>query len=139
MSTTTRSSEMIIKHQFTNAALPARPSAWFAGLLTAKPGPSGADYEVQTSTDANYARQAVTLAAQESAGYWSARNTAEVAFPGSAAAMKYTVTHLAIFTSASGGEPLAVLPLEPAREVHPQGQQRFPIGEIIIEGFSDDN
>lgn len=139
MSTTTLSSEHIIKLLFTADALPTRPTEWFAALLTARPGPSGDDYEVQVGTDANYARQSVGLTAAEAAGYWSATNGAEVAFPASAAATKYTVSHLAIFDAETGGNAIAVLPLEPARDVNPGGQLRFPVGEIIIEGFVNDN
>lgn len=139
MSTTTLSSEHIIKHLFTSGAVPTRPTQWFAALLTAEPSPAGNDYEVLVATDAAYARQAVSFEATLNAGYWSAASEGEVVFPVSAAAGAYTCTHLAIFNAATGGAAIAVLPLAPARNVNPGGQLRFPVGEIVIEGFVNDN
>lgn len=140
MSTTTLSSEHIIKHLFTNAAVPARPTAWFAALHTGEPGAAGQDFEVQTSQDPNYARKAVSFAAAlDPNGFWKGTNTAEILFDASGAAAPYTVRYLAIHTAATGGNVLAVLPLDPARTVNVGGQLRFPIGEIIIEGISYDN
>lgn len=140
MSTTTLSSEHIIKHLFTALAVPTRPTAWFAALHTGEPGAAGQDFEVQTSQDPNYARKAVAFAATlDPNGFWKGTNTAEILFDASGAAAPYTVQYLAIHTAATGGNALAVLPLDPARTVNVGGQLRFPIGEIIIEGISYDN
>lgn len=140
MSTTTLSSEHIVKHLFTAEAVPSRPTTWFAALHTGIPGAAGGDFEVQTSNDPNYARQAVSFVSALGAdGYWSVSNDAEVVFPASGAGAPYAVQYLVIHTAATGGSTLAVLPLDPARTVNVGGQIRFPIGEIIIEGVSYDN
>lgn len=140
MSTTTLSSEHIIKHLFTTSAVPTRPTAWFAALHTGEPGAAGQDFEVQTSQDPNYARKAISFTdALDPNGVWNATNAAEVLFDASGAAAPYTVNYLVIHTAATGGDALAVLPLDPPRTVNVGGQLRFPIGEIIIEGISHDN
>lgn len=141
MATTTLSSEHIIKLLFTAAALPARPTTWYAALHTGIPGAAGQDFEVQASNDPNYARQAVSFGSGELAanGFWQAVNDAEVAFPASGAASPYAVEYVVIHDAATGGNALAVLPMEPARTVNVGGQLRFPIGEIIIEGIGYDN
>lgn len=140
MSTTTLSSEHIIKHLFTSEAVPPRPTTWFAALHTGIPGAAGSDFEVQPSNDPAYLRQPVEFTAELApSGIWNATNDAEVQFPASQAAAPYAVQFLVIYDSDVGGEALAVLPLDPARTVNVGAQLRFPIGEIIIEGYSHDN
>ncbi|SFI68945.1 hypothetical protein SAMN05216206_2752 [Pseudomonas guineae] len=135
MANTTHSSAEIIKQLFTTEALAARPTAWFVAAHTGEAGIDASSNEVSTGSDANYARQAVTFATSVELGVTSAKNTADLAFPASAAAAPYTVRSVSIHTQSSGGIALAVLPLDPPRIVQPGGVLRFPINELIIEGF----
>lgn len=139
MSNTTRSSREVIRLLFTTVALAARPTAWYVGLHTGDPGVDGSANEVTGATDANYARTAVTWDETVVADLTRVSNDAEVAFPASGGASSYNVLFVTIWDAASGGNCLARLPLVPARAVAPAGILRFPIGEIIIEGASNDD
>lgn len=139
MSNTTQSSQEVIRLLFTTVALAARPSAWYVGLHTGDPGVDGSANEVAGATDANYARTAVTWDESVVSGLTRVSNDAEVAFPASGGAGSYNVQFITIWDAASGGNCLARLPLVPARAVAPAGILRFPIGEIIIEGASNDD
>lgn len=139
MSNTTHSSAEVIKLLFTTEALAARPTEWFVAAHTGDPGIDAADNEVSTGNDADYERQPVEFELSETSGITSALNNAEVAFPASAAAANYTVRAISVHTEATGGIALAVLPLDPPRVIQPGGMLRFPINEIIIEGYCHDD
>lgn len=136
MANTTHSSAEIIKLLFTAEALAARPASWYVAAHTGEPGMAAADNEVSGGLDASYVRKPVTFATSQELGVTSAKNTADLAFPASAAAAPYTVRFVSINTQEVGaGVALAVLPLDPPRIVQPGGVLRFPINELIIEGF----
>ena len=140
MSNTTHSSAQVIKLLFSTELLEPRPTAWYVAAHTGEPGIDAADNEVSTGSDANYARQPIGFELSVTSGITSAMNDAEILFPVSAAAGNYTVQAISIHTAATGGIALAVLPLNPPRVIQPSGiPLRFPINEIIIEGFSSDD
>lgn len=140
MSNTTHSSAQVIKLLFSTEALEPRPTAWYVAAHTGEPGINAADNEVSTGSDANYARQPIEFELSVVSGITSAMNNADILFPVSAAAGNYTVQAISIHTAATGGIALAVLPLNPPRVIQPGGiPLRFPINEIIIEGFSSDD
>lgn len=139
MSTTSYSSREIIRLNFTTTALAARPTGWYVRLHTGDPGVDGTANEVTGATDPNYAATAVTWNEEEISGITRVSNDAEVAFPASGGVSSYNVQFITIWSAASGGNCLARLPLVPARAVAPAGILRFPIGEIIIEGASNDD
>ena len=140
MSNTAHSSAEVIKLLFTTELLAARPTEWYVAAHTGDPGIGAADNEVSTGNDANYARQPIEFELSVASGITSAMNDADILFPVSAAAGNYTVQAISIHTAATGGTALAVLPLNPPRVIQPGGiPLRFPINEIIIEGYSSDD
>jgi hypothetical protein len=139
MSNTTYSSQQIMRLNFTVSARSARPTQWFVGVHTGDPGPSGASNEVTVGTDANYARKPVTWTETEEGGITFVRNTSEIAFDALAAGASYTLRHATIWSALTGGVCLAKLPLASPRAFASGGVARFSIGEIVIEGNSDDN
>lgn len=139
MANTAHSSAEIIKLLFTTDALATRPTEWFVAAHTGNPGIDAADNEVTVGLDANYERMPVVFDTDVVSDVTRALNDADIAFPASAAAGPYTVQFVSIHTAITGGTALAVLSLVPARVVQPGGILRFPIEELIIEGFCDDN
>lgn len=139
MSNTAHSSAEVIKLLFSTESLEPRPTEWYVAAHTGDPGIEAADNEVSTGSDANYERQPIEFELSEASGITSAMNNAEVAFPASAAAGNYTVRAISVYTEATGGTALAVLPLDPPRVIQPGGMLRFPVNEIIIEGYCHDD
>lgn len=139
MSTSTYSSEVIIKTLFTTDPPPDRPVSWTISAHTSQPDPDGSGGEVSTGNDSAYARQAVAFDPALVGGRYQAANDAEIAFPPSAAGAPYTVTHVVVWgeDGNSNESALAVLALEPPRVVQPSGVLRFPVGELIIDTIGE--
>lgn len=135
MSNTAHSSAEIMKLLFTTDALAARPTSWFLAAHTGEPGIDASANEVGIALDADYERQAVVFELSVDLGITSAKNTADIVMPASAAAAPYTVQFVSIHTLVSGGIALAAMALDPPRIVQPGGSLRFPINELILEGF----
>lgn len=125
--TTTYTSEQIIDLLFTN-------STKYVSEHTGNPGAAGAN-EVTTGIDANYARKAVTLVKSLDGSIYRARNSADIVFAAAAAGASYTVTHLSIWSAATGGNCLAVLPvLGSGLPVVAGTINTFAINDIVIRG-----
>lgn len=140
MSNTAHSSAEVIKLLFTTESLEPRPTEWWIFAHTGDPGITGEDNEVSTSNDANYEPQQLEFDKFEESGITSVKNNAEIVFPVSAAAGPYTVRFVTVRSALSGGVGLAVLPLNPPRVIEPGGiPLRFPVNEVIIEGYSRDD
>jgi hypothetical protein len=139
MSNTTYASQQLMRLNFSVAALSARPTQWFVGVHTGDPGVSGSNNEVTVGTDANYARKAVTWAETEEGGITFMRNSADIAFNALAAGASYTLQHATIWSALTGGACLAILPLASPRAFTAGGVARFSIGELVLEGNSNDN
>lgn len=139
MGNTTHSSQQIMRLNFTATALAARPTEWFIGLHTGAPGASGALNEVLIGNDANYARRPATWTETEEGGFTFMRNTAEIAFAALAVGASYSVQFATVWSALTGGTCLAVLPLAAPRSFTAGGVARFSIGELVLEGNSNDN
>lgn len=90
------------------------PATQYLALFKSDPGETGSGTEVSTSVDDTaYARQAIAFAAA-TLGAGTAVTSSAQTFPavvyGSGAAA-YTVTHLAVFDAATGGNLLDYAPL----------------------------
>lgn len=128
MSASQFSSEQTIKWLFTTDTMGTRPTTWFVALHTGNPGTDGAANEV---ADANYARKAVNFAAAAlPSNMWQVANDADVVFD--AAAAPYDVQYVSVFTSATLGTCLAVMPLAIARAIPSGGVFSIPSGEFTI-------
>lgn len=139
MSNTTYASQQIMRLNFSAAALSARPTQWFVGVHTGDPGVTGAGNEVTVGTDANYARKAVTWTETEEGGITFMRNSADIALNALAVGASYTLQYATIWSAATGGVCLAKLPLASPRAFTAGGIARFSIGELVLEGNSNDN
>lgn len=125
------SSEQLLKWLFTTSALGTRPTEWYVALHNGDPTLDGSANE---STDANYARQAVTFTAtQPSTGLpWEVTNDADVTFPASAA--PEVITHVTVFDALTGGNALAIFELPVARAIDTNGSFSIPLNELVITG-----
>jgi hypothetical protein len=139
MANTEFSSAEIIKYLFTNGAMGARPTQWHVALHTGAPGINGTDNEVTVGLDPSYLRRPANFVTSVVSGITSAKNTAEIAFPASTAAAPYQALYASVFNASTGGTCLGILALDPARTIAVAGVLRFPVNELIIEGFSYGN
>lgn len=108
---------------------PTAIAGLYLGLFTAAPGESGGGTEV---TGGAYARQALAfgaVAAQASGSQIA--NAGAIVFP-TATAGWGTVTHVAIFDAASGGNMLYYGTLTVSLTVSASGQVQFAIGAITL-------
>lgn len=90
--------EKLLNHVLRNTTYTS-PTTVYLGLFTAAPGETGGGTEV---SGGSYARQAVTFGPY-AAG--SVKNSADITFP-TATADWGTITHVAIFDAATGGNML---------------------------------
>lgn len=104
-----------------------RPTAWWVALYTAAPSDSGGGTEVSTG---GYARQSVTFDAATSPG-GTTSNTGAVSFTASGANYG-TVTHIGIFTAATGGNLLWHGALTASKTVNDGDTLEFSIGNIDL-------
>lgn len=128
-------SQDALKYNFTTDSVMARPTAWFVGLHKSAPGRTGAG-ELTTGDDANYVRKAVTFAVTdvEVDGIYEAKNTGDVTFAAAAVGASYTVTHLSVWTAASGGTLLGTLTLSVPLPTVEAAINSFAVGDIVLQG-----
>ncbi len=98
----------------------------YIGLHTAAPGDTGTS-EV---TDSKYARKAATFTVDTSAGSAALSAAATWAATGSA----YTVTHVALYDAATGGNQIARQPLKAAAAFAVGDTPTFAAGDITLRG-----
>ncbi len=98
----------------------------YVSLHSGTPGDSG-NSEV---TDTNYARQQGYFQVDESTG--EAVTTADLTWP--AAVNGYTVSHVGLWDSQSGGNLVAFLPMNSSQNVAPDAVFTIPAREITIGG-----
>lgn len=125
--------EQVLKYLFTADTLATRPTDWHAALHTGNPG-TGADNEVTSGADANYARAPVDFTAALDGTSWDASSIGDVIFPQAGAGANYTVTHLSVKTASTAGETLVIIPLPVPIPVVADGVISIPLGQLIIEG-----
>ena len=128
-------SQDILKYNFTSDAVLARPTAWFVSQHIANPGRTGAN-EVSGATDAAYARKAVSFAVTDTDtdGIYEAKNTADVVMNAAGVGASYEVTHLGIWTAATGGTLLGTLALQVPLPVVEGAINSYAIGDIVLKG-----
>lgn len=105
----------------------SRPTAWFVALYTAAPNDAGGGTEVSGN---GYARQAVAFAAATSPDGTTA-NTGAVSFTADGGNWG-SITHMAIFTAASGGNMLWHGALAAARTINDSDTLTFAPGAINL-------
>ena len=129
-------SQDVLTYYFTAGSPITRPTAWFVGLHTAAPGRTGSA-EVAGGVDSAYARKAVAMAVTdaEADGIWEAKNTADVVMNAAGAGASYTVTHISIWTAATGGTLLGTLQLAVPLPTVSGAINSFAIGDIILQGI----
>ena len=105
--------EQTLKWALTTSAA-TRPTAWYVGLFTSAPSDTtttgGTAQGEVTTTGSGYSRQQVNFSvADAGSGVWTASSTTTLLFPpaGASATSNWgTVTHLAVFDAATGGNCL---------------------------------
>lgn len=127
MTTPTYISEQIIDTFFTAGTV-------YVSEHIGAPGATGAN-EVAGGNDANYVRQAATLAKSLDGTIYRARNNADVSFPAAAGGASYTVTHLGIWDASTAGNLLAVLTIPGSGLPVVAGTiNTFATNDIVIRG-----
>jgi hypothetical protein len=106
------------------------PATVYVALFTSPTNKNGGGTEV---TGGGYARQPVTFGApRPGTDGRKVSNSAEILFP-QATAPWGTVTHVAIFDAATGGNMLYQGALEESRTVNTNDQLRFRVGDLSVE------
>jgi hypothetical protein len=127
MSALTNYAEKLLLDWMMTTGAATRPTVWRVALFTAAPSDAGGGTEVSGS---GYARQAVTFgAAATPAGTTS--NTGVVSFTASGGAFG-TITHMALFDAASGGNMLWQGALVAPRTIADSDTLSFAIGDIDL-------
>lgn len=120
-------SEKLLLDWLMTTGAATRPTGWFIGLFTAAPSDSGGGTEVSGS---GYARQSVAFAAATSPG-GTTNNSAAVSFTANGGNWG-TITHIGIFTAATGGNLLWHGALSASRTINDGDTLSFAIGAITI-------
>lgn len=122
--------DALVTWMFTNATAPTRPTAWYVAMHTGDPGETGASNELLVGADADYVRKSVTFA-DPVAGSGQSLSEASVSWTADAASAGYTVTHLSIWDSLSGGECLIKGQLPVARSMAANQTLTLSAGDLI--------
>lgn len=123
MSFTNTFETTVLQWAFTTGAA-TRPTAWHVGLFTAAPGEAGGGTEV---SGGSYARQSTSFTVSGN----NAANSAAIEWP-TASASWGTITHVAIFDAASGGNMLAYAALSASKTIGINDVLRIPAGDLDI-------
>lgn len=103
---------------------PTRPTEWHIGLFTAAPGETGGGTEVSGGA---YAREAVTFTVSGD----TASNNAAIEWP-TATDNWGTITHIAVFDAATGGNMLVYGELTLAKTITTGDVFRIPNADLDI-------
>jgi hypothetical protein len=114
----------ILDHIFSEATFTA--PTWYIGLSTADPGEDGSG--VAEPADANYARQALGGTTRTSS---TVVNDSDITFP-TAGAGWGTITHFALFDSASGGNMLASAALTESKTINAGDSAKFSASALQV-------
>jgi len=127
MSALSDAAEKLVLDFLMTTGTAARPTAWFLALYTSATTDAGGGTEV---SGAGYARQSVVFSAAASPGGTTA-NTGAVSFT-AAGGNWGTVTHVAIWTAASGGTMLWHGPMTSQRVVNDGDTLSFAAGAFVL-------
>lgn len=131
MSFTTYGENLLLNWALT-AGVATRPTAWFAALHTDDPTETGSVNEVLLANDAAY----TAIAGRKSVTFTTATtgissNVAGIAHTPDATASAYTVKHISIWDSQSGGNCLMYGQLQVAKTIDNANPLALNIGDII--------
>lgn len=101
------------------------PTTVYVALFTSDPTDAGTGTEVSGGA---YARQAVTFGAPSNG---TCSNSADVLFPIATAAWG-TITHIAIFDAATGGNMLYSAPLTTSKTIASGDQLKVAAGDVTV-------
>ncbi len=120
-------SEKLLLDWLMTTGTATRPTAWFIALYTAAPNDAGGGTEVAGS---GYARQSVAFDAASSPDGTTA-NTGTVSFTANGGNWG-SITHMAIFTAATGGNMLWHGALAAARTINDSDTLTFAPGSVNL-------
>ena len=115
----------VLNYVFTATSV-TRPTAWYLALFTSNPADDASGTEVSTSGTA-YARQSAAFTVSGD----TASNSAAIEFP-TATASFGTVSHVAVFDAASGGNLIAYAALTSSKAIDTGDVFRVPSGDLDI-------
>lgn len=126
--------QQILNWLFNTETVGTRPTSWYVALHTGNPG-SGGSNELDTGTDANYVRKAVTFdeAVLDGSAY-EVESLGDVTFEPAAGGSSYTVTHITIKDALTTGNTLAIHQLTVPIPVVAATVISIPLGVLIVEG-----
>ena len=113
----------VLTWTFTDGAV-TRPTAWYVGLFTDNPGEAQGGTEV---SGGSYVREAVMFTVSGNL----ATNSAVIEWP-AATATWGTITHVAIYDAASGGNQIAYAALNTAKTIASGDVLRIPTGDLDV-------
>ena len=120
--------EKVLSHVFTNTSYTA-PTTVYVGLFTAAPSDTGGGTEISTSST-GYARQSAAFTVSGTSPT-KAANSSAIDFP-TATADWGSITHLAVFDAATGGNMLAFSAATTAKTINNGDILRIPAGSLEI-------
>ena len=115
----------VLNYVFTTTSV-TRPTAWYLALFTSNPAEDASGTEVSTSGTA-YARQSATFTVSGN----TASNSGAIEFP-TATASYGIVTHVGIYTAASGGDLIAYAALSTSKAIDTGDVFRVPDGDLDV-------
>jgi hypothetical protein len=115
----------VLNYVFTTTSV-TRPTAWYLALFTSNPAEDASGTEVSTSGTA-YARQSATFTVSGN----TASNSGAIEFP-TATAGYGTVSHVGIYTAASGGDLIAYAALSTSKTIDTGDVFRVPDGDLDV-------
>lgn len=115
----------VLNYVFTTTSV-TRPTAWYLALFTSNPAEDASGTEV-TTTNTAYARQSATFTVSGN----TASNSGAIEFP-TATAGYGTVSHVGIYTAASGGDLIAYAALSTSKTIDTGDVFRVPDGDLDV-------
>ena len=115
----------VLNYVFTTTSV-TRPTAWYLALFTSNPAEDASGTEV-TTTGTAYARQSATFTVSGN----TASNSGAIEFP-TATASYGTVTHVGVYTAASGGDLIAYAALSTSKAIDTGDVFRVPDGDLDV-------
>jgi hypothetical protein len=115
----------VLNYVFTTTSV-TRPTAWYLALFTSNPAEDASGTEV-TTTGTAYARQSATFTVSGN----TASNSGAIEFP-TATASYGIVTHVGIYTAASGGDLIAYAALSTSKTIDTGDVFRVPDGDLDV-------
>lgn len=100
---TNHGEELALTWMFTTSSA-TRPTGWYASLHDGDPGETGAN-EVDTGQDADYVRKSVTFD-DPVADSGQVLSNIQASWTAASDATDYTITHIVIWDTLSGGNPI---------------------------------